>query len=205
MQTNNDKKEEILKIALKNFSENGYEKTKLATIASEAGTSTTTIYSFFKIKHDLFEAAIEYCLRIIDKRLKENAMNSNSLAEYIELIIAQAKDFSIREKYILNFYMLITTNSVPIKNTELIELFEKNKFSYYTKFYSQYKNKDRFKILFLDNVLNMYICSFYNVFYKEKLKLYLSLYDRQVDAENTFEANLLDYLKAWMNEEGKQK
>ena len=199
MQNGNEKREKILKIALKNFSKYGYEKTKLATIASEAETSTTTIYSFFNTKQGLFEAAIECCLRMIDERLRENAMKAASLTAYIESVITRAKDFSVKEKYVLNFYMLITTNSIPIERKDLIESFENNKFSYYTKFYTQYKNKDRFQILFLDNILNMYIYSFFNEFYKEKLNLYLSLYNDQKNAEKTFEDNLICYLKEWMN------
>lgn len=201
MKIKSDKKEEILKVALKNFSENGYEKTKLALIAEEAETSTTTIYSFFQTKYGLFEATIEYCLQIIDNRLQKNANNADSLADYVESVITKAKDFSVKEKYVLNFYMLITTNTMPIKNINLIENFEKNKFSYYLRFYSQYKNKDRFRILFLDNILNLYVYSFFNDFYREQLNLYLSLYDDQSEASKLFESNLLHYLKEWVAKE----
>ncbi|EGO6049382.1 TetR/AcrR family transcriptional regulator, partial [Enterococcus faecalis] len=48
------KKEEIIFTAMKHFSKFGYEKTKLLDIANEAKTSTTTVYSFFKTKHDLY-------------------------------------------------------------------------------------------------------------------------------------------------------
>ncbi|MGF1947781.1 TetR/AcrR family transcriptional regulator [Enterococcus gallinarum] len=201
MKIKSDKKEEILKVALKNFSENGYEKTKLALIAEEAETSTTTIYSFFQTKYGLFEATIEYCLQIINNRLQKNANNADSLADYVESVITKAKDFSVKEKYVLNFYMLITTNTMPIKNINLIENFEKNKFSYYLRFYSQYKNKDRFRILFLDNILNLYVYSFFNDFYREQLNLYLSLYDDQSEASKLFESNLLHYLKEWVAKE----
>lgn len=44
-----DKKNDVLQVAMRYFSELGYEKTKLLDIANEVGISTTTLYSFFKI------------------------------------------------------------------------------------------------------------------------------------------------------------
>ncbi|HGT1247696.1 TPA: TetR/AcrR family transcriptional regulator, partial [Enterococcus faecium] len=94
---------------------------------------------------------------------------------------------------LLNFYMLVSTNSVQIKNLEIIEEFERKKFSYYLKFIENPKIKDRYTLLFIDNIINIYIYSYFNLFYQKKLLLYLSLY--QQDKETTeFEEDLLKYL-----------
>ncbi|EGO5959259.1 TetR/AcrR family transcriptional regulator, partial [Enterococcus faecalis] len=128
------KKEEIIFTAMKHFSKFGYEKTKLLDIANEAKTSTTTVYSFFKTKHDLYEAVIVYNLDIINSELEKIADKSSTIDEYIMNIIERVRLKSDKEQLLLNFYMLISTNSVQIKNLEIIEKFERKRFSYYLKF-----------------------------------------------------------------------
>ncbi|HFL7433839.1 TetR family transcriptional regulator [Enterococcus faecium] len=195
MSTNkkDNKKEEIIFTAMKHFSKFGYEKTKLLDIANEAKTSTTTVYSFFKTKHDLYEAAVEYDLNIINFELERIVSESSTLDEYIINIIERVRLKSDKKQLLLNFYMLVSTNSVQIKNLEIIEEFERKKFSYYLKFIENPKIKDRYTLLFIDNIINIYIYSYFNLFYQKKLLLYLSLY--QQDKETTeFEEDLLKYL-----------
>ncbi|MGH1635758.1 TetR/AcrR family transcriptional regulator [Enterococcus avium] len=196
MSTNkkDNKKEEIIFTAMKHFSKFGYEKTKLLDIANEAKTSTTTVYSFFKTKHDLYEAAVEYDLNIINFELERIVSESSTLDEYIINIIERVRLKSDKKQLLLNFYILVLTNSVQIKNLEIIEEFERKKFSYYLKFIENPKIKDRYILLFIDNIINIYIYSYFNLFYQKKLLLYLSLY--QQDKETTeFEEDLLKYLK----------
>lgn len=196
MSTNkkDNKKEEIIFTAMKHFSKFGYEKTKLLDIANEAKTSTTTVYSFFKTKHDLYEAAVEHDLNIINFELERIVSESSTLDEYIINIIERVRLKSDKKQLLLNFYMLVSTNSVQIKNLEIIEEFERKKFSYYLKFIENPKIKDRYTLLFIDNIINIYIYSYFNLFYQKKLLLYLSLY--QQDKETTeFEEDLLKYLK----------
>ena len=164
---------------MKHFSKFGYEKTKLLDIANEAKTSTTTVYSFFKTKHDLYEAAVEYDLNIINFELERIVSESSTLDEYIINIIERVRLKSDKKQLLLNFYMLVSTNSVQIKNLKFIE---------------NPKIKDRYTLLFIDNIINIYIYSYFNLFYQKKLLLYLSLY--QQDKETTeFEEDLLKYLK----------
>lgn len=188
------KKEEIIFTAMKHFSKFGYEKTKLLDIANEAKTSTTTVYSFFKTKHDLYEAVIVYNLDIINSELENIADKSSTIDEYIMNIIERVRLKSDKEQLLLNFYMLISTNSVQIKNLEIIEKFERKRFSYYLKFIENPKIKDRYTLLFIDNIITIYIYSYFNVFYRKKIFLYLSLY--QQDRESIeFEEDLMKYLK----------
>ncbi|EGO7558692.1 TetR/AcrR family transcriptional regulator, partial [Enterococcus faecalis] len=130
----NSMREEIIIIAIKHFSKFGYEKTRLLDIANEAKTSTTTVYSFFKTKHDLYEAAVEYDLNIINFELERIVSESSTLDEYIINIIERVRLKSDKKQLLLNFYMHVSTNSVQIKNLEIIEEFERKKFSYYLKF-----------------------------------------------------------------------
>ncbi|ELU8997493.1 TetR/AcrR family transcriptional regulator [Enterococcus faecalis] len=191
------KKEEIIFTAMKHFSKFGYEKTKLLDIANEAKTSTTTVYSFFKTKHDLYEAVIVYNLDIINSELEKIADKSSTIDEYIMNIIERVRLKSDKEQLLLNFYMLVTTNTIKIQKTEILEEFEKKKFSYYLKFVEFPKVKDRYILLFIDNVINIYIYSFFNTFYEKKLWLYLSLH-KECEIKSDFKETLLKYLQEWV-------
>lgn len=138
-------------------------------------------------------------MTLIDTSLKKLCLESTSIEEYIVNIINYAKKKSDEQRLILNFYMLITTNTVIIKNVDIINNFEKNKLSYYLSFKRKVRITDRYKLLFVDNILNIYVYSFFNEFYKLKLELYLSLYVEETTAESTFEENLINYLKIWLN------
>lgn len=52
------KRKEILEVAAELFSERGFEKTSLKTLAVEAQVSTSTIYTYFDDKLDLLEQVI---------------------------------------------------------------------------------------------------------------------------------------------------
>ncbi|EIW2102589.1 TetR/AcrR family transcriptional regulator, partial [Enterococcus faecalis] len=97
------KRKEVLTIALKHFSTFGYEKTKLLDIANEASVSTTTIYSFFNTKYDLYESVIEYSLGVINDELQKIVDNSSTLEEYIKHVAEKAYANAECEQQLLNF------------------------------------------------------------------------------------------------------
>ncbi|HFD3523230.1 TPA: TetR/AcrR family transcriptional regulator, partial [Enterococcus faecium] len=72
--------------------------------------------------------------------------------------------------------------------------FERKKFSFYFKFIESPKVKDRYTLLFIDNLITIYIYSYFNVFYRKKLLLYLSLYQQDKQSIE-FEEDLLKHLK----------
>ncbi len=68
MQTSNDIRDKILAIARKRFAENGYCKTGMAKIASDAGMSAGNLYRYFASKLDIAEALCrEACTGIYDQ------------------------------------------------------------------------------------------------------------------------------------------
>ncbi|MGO9016789.1 MAG: TetR family transcriptional regulator [Syntrophobacteraceae bacterium] len=59
------KKQEILKAAIRVFSEKGYRKIKVRDITSSLGISTGTFYIYFKDKQELFVDVVDYVIRTI--------------------------------------------------------------------------------------------------------------------------------------------
>ena len=59
------KRHEIVKAAIKVFSEKGYRKIKVRDITSSLGISTGTFYIYFKDKRELFVDVVDYVIRAI--------------------------------------------------------------------------------------------------------------------------------------------
>jgi AcrR family transcriptional regulator len=54
-----ERRQELIEIALKQFIENGYEKTSVRSILQEAGGEIGMFYHYFKSKNEIYEAALE--------------------------------------------------------------------------------------------------------------------------------------------------
>src|SRR5258706_11663926 len=71
-----DKREAILRAAIRVFAHNGYFSSKVADIASEAGVADGTVYLYFKNKeeilHSLFDRSMEAAISAGRKQLEQN-------------------------------------------------------------------------------------------------------------------------------------
>ncbi|WP_085833991.1 TetR/AcrR family transcriptional regulator [Clostridium merdae] len=54
------RRQELIDIALKQFIENGYEKTSIRSILKEAGGEIGMFYHYFKSKNEIYEAVLEH-------------------------------------------------------------------------------------------------------------------------------------------------
>lgn len=70
-----DKREAILRAAIRVFAHNGYFNSKVADIASEAGVADGTVYLYFKSKeeilHSIFDRSVEAALADGRRQLKD--------------------------------------------------------------------------------------------------------------------------------------
>lgn len=64
-------RKEIIEAALRLYSERGFYHTNLEDIAREAGMPTVDIYIYFRDTRELYVEAIEYALRIINRKVRE--------------------------------------------------------------------------------------------------------------------------------------
>lgn len=83
-------REVILKAATKVFFENGFEKTSVKMILSEANIVTGSFYHFFSSKESLFEAVVE-------EFLKEYSLRVRAIMEDETLTIDQIVDGFFKE------------------------------------------------------------------------------------------------------------
>ena len=76
MKTNT--KETITEIALKQFSENGYEATSMSDVANALGITKAALYKHFSSKREIFEAIVKKMTKDDFDRAKEYAVPENS-------------------------------------------------------------------------------------------------------------------------------
>ncbi len=88
-------KDRIVRAAIKNFLNYGYEKASLSTIAAEVGIKKPSLYHHFKNKDTIFEASIDFLLSSIEEKV----------------IIPYDKDSSARHNLERFFNAVIEVNS----------------------------------------------------------------------------------------------
>ena len=78
------RKQEILQKSLDVFIEEGYEDATFQKIADRCGITRTTLYIYFKNKHEIFLGSIKELLSEVEIKLKE-IMSDSSLSSEAEL------------------------------------------------------------------------------------------------------------------------
>lgn len=78
------RKEEIIYAAMNVFSKNGFEHSKMETIALEAGIGKGTIYGYFSSKRELFEEMICFNMDEYKRELEKIIENQHSFSEKLE-------------------------------------------------------------------------------------------------------------------------
>lgn len=129
-----DKKDEILKAALRLFTESGFHATPTSKIASEAGVANGTLFHYFKTKDDLILALYtkhqnELRLFIDRHTTKNNSIDSTFHAFYISTINwiyeNQTAFQFILQFHQSPFYQLIPREYISQNESFLVELLQK--------------------------------------------------------------------------------
>lgn len=68
-----DKQERILRAAIHEFVENGFDRAKISVIAQKAGVATGSIYQYFDDKKELFVYSAEWGLKVFMEKLDARA------------------------------------------------------------------------------------------------------------------------------------
>jgi AcrR family transcriptional regulator len=123
-----DKKETILKSALKLFSSNGYEGTGVRAIAKDANVNVAMINYYFQSKEGLFEKMVEWKALYIKELFADIVQNSTlSPLEKVEQMIDQLieRKFSDRKFHYLLHRELSLENRESMKG-KIAEILFKN-------------------------------------------------------------------------------
>lgn len=75
------RREELLRIAVDFFSQNGFQGTSIRDIATRLGVSVSVIYHYFDNKEDLWSAIIEYSVKGLPEKLESSVLGGGHALE----------------------------------------------------------------------------------------------------------------------------
>ena len=111
------RKQEILQKSLDVFIEEGYEDATFQKIADRCGITRTTLYIYFKNKHEIFLGSIKELLSELENSLKEVIKDKSKNAEttlrqILTTIISQCEQNSKLFSVLLNYLMQLKKSGV---------------------------------------------------------------------------------------------
>jgi len=101
------KKENILKIALKLFSTNGFYSTTIPDIAKAVGMSVGNFYNYFKSKDILAKELIMYISEYIGKNIREINEKEISTQEKIEQIVKMYFEMAEAHPEMIEYFLRV--------------------------------------------------------------------------------------------------
>ncbi len=136
-----DKRELIMKSALKVFAEKGYYNAKMEEIAEGAGVGKGTVYSYFHNKQDLFDTMVFWFLKEYFNKLENNIKEKDSLEEIVYKFIYNHINIIVKTK---STYLKVMTDfsNIPREKKELVDFHKKfvyEKTERYTKIFQRAK------------------------------------------------------------------
>lgn len=91
-----ERKQEIVEVALELFSEKGYENTTIQDIADRMKVATGLCYRYFKSKQEIFAATSDYYAKQIVEELHKNLPKESSTIEKFNFIIKALFEYAIK-------------------------------------------------------------------------------------------------------------
>lgn len=194
---------EILEIAIEEFSSKGYNNANINIIAKNAGISIGLMYKYFATKEDLFLTCISRGMVILQETLETILKSPNRLLKKAELVIRATCELSREYKNYIKLYNEITAE----KDGERAVAFAKEIESQTSRFYitaiaqalaSGDVRQDlnpRLFAFFLDNLLLMLQFSFTCEYYKERLSLYTGVDIEELD-DDEIVTQLLKFIES---------
>ena len=194
---------EILEIAIEEFSSKGYNNANINIIAKNAGISIGLMYKYFATKEDLFLTCISRGMVILQETLETILKSPNKLLKKAELVIRATCELSREYKNYIKLYNEITAE----KDGERAVAFAREIESQTSRFYitaiaqalaSGDVRQDlnpRLFAFFLDNLLLMLQFSFTYEYYKERLSLYTGVDIEDLD-DDEIVTQLLKFIES---------
>ena len=98
-------RQEILKAAVKNFSEKGFSKTSVADIMETADLGTGTFYNYFDSKEQILMCLLERLVRRVHDALEENRAVGKSQIELLDIACAITAEFLDENRFVLPLFL----------------------------------------------------------------------------------------------------
>jgi len=117
------RKQELVEIALRQFTQKGYEKTSIRSIVGEANGEIGMFYHYFASKEEIFNAVLEHYNNAFIARIKHiiSEGKESSFLDLLELILAEL-EYSLDEYAKMNYGAANTQVLMMLHQNTLISL-----------------------------------------------------------------------------------
>lgn len=198
-----ERQNEILEIAIEEFSAKGYNNANINIIAKNAGISIGLMYKYFATKEDLFFTCISKGMLILQETLEEIMKSSDKLLLKAEKVIRVTCRLSREYKNYIKLYNEITAEKDGERAVYFARQIEGNTSRIYITAIGQAlasgdvrQDLDpRLFAFFLDNLLTMLQFSFACNYYKERLSMYTGVNIDELDDDKIVE-QLLKFIES---------
>lgn len=198
-----ERQNEILEIAIEEFSAKGYNNANINIIAKNAGISIGLMYKYFATKEDLFFTCISKGMLILQETLEEIMKSSDKLLLKAEKVIRATCRLSREYKNYIKLYNEITAEKDGERAVYFARQIEGNTSRIYITAIGQAlasgdvrQDLDpRLFAFFLDNLLTMLQFSFACNYYKERLSMYTGVNIDELDDDKIVE-QLLKFIES---------
>lgn len=199
-----ERKELILEVGIKEFSSKGYENANINVIAKNAGISIGLMYKYFSTKEDLFITCLKRGMDVLEKALDEIMISDDKLLikaeKLIRTICLHSKKYS---NYIKMYNEISSQKESPEDMQAIVEEIESKRSSIYITSIAQALAKGdvrsdldpRMFALFLDNLLTSLQYAYTCDYYKEKFRIYTGIDVNDSDDEQVI-TQLLKFIES---------
>lgn len=199
-----ERKELILEVGIKEFSSKGYENANINVIAKNAGISIGLMYKYFSTKEDLFITCLKRGMDVLEKALDEIMVSDDKLLikaeKLIRTICLHSKKYS---NYIKMYNEISSQKESPEDMQAIVEEIESKRSSIYITSIAQALAKGdvrsdldpRMFALFLDSLLTSLQYAYTCDYYKEKFRIYTGIDVNDSDDEQVI-TQLLKFIES---------
>lgn len=179
--TTEERRQNVLKVAIEEFATNGYNATSINDISKKAQISIGAMYSYFASKEDLFLSIVNNAYFLMDHILKDVEDNSSDIFDCVRKMIQASRKFAIEYPHLNRIYLDITTQALSHMSIKLSNTLEIITPQILSKFIAKAKMQGKIRgdidekvaAFCMDNIFTMYQFSFSSDYYKERLKIYI--------------------------------
>lgn len=197
-----EKRNNILQVAISEFSDHGLESANINVIAKKSGISIGSMYSYFKSKEDLYSLAachaVETLKSVLDNIMKED----DDLLVIIEKIIRAIQHHSRININLTKLYNQMTVGNRTDLTFQIVSEVENVSASLYTSIIEKAQKEKLIRsdadpklfAFFLDNLFVSLQFSYSCSYYIERFKIYAG--NDIFDKDEEVAAQLIQFIKS---------
>ncbi len=200
-----EKRDRILRVAVEEFANNGFENTSIQQIAKKSEISVGSVYKYFENKETLFSMVVRGGLSSLEELLVGLADSSEDILVKAETIIRALLEFSRENPALVKLYCRLTTTDNSEFLTGISQHIEAMSASIYTVAISKAQEtgdvrndvNPAFFAFLLDNIFMMLQFATSCDYYKERFFIYTG--KQAQDSDELIVDQTLKFLKAAFN------